>query len=182
MKNSPSGELFRLPWSYEWVPWAEHHLPVHFFPGFRPNQRLRKGDNLTPVHSIKRTLSFYPNRPFNDDERAAFTKMQPTTDEIQREIDSIRSMRRISSQTGPGSLTLDPDLPQSPSGSSAAPSSATRQSPTSPYTSLTASPTPGLPGTCFLFCPVANPALTVSSHPFFFILFDQLWEIQRLVE
>ena len=34
-----------------------------------------------------------------------------TKDEIQREMESIRSMRRISSQSGPGSIPLDPDLP-----------------------------------------------------------------------
>ncbi|KAG8828019.1 hypothetical protein FRC17_007635 [Serendipita sp. 399] len=37
-----------------------------------------------------------------------------TKAEIQREMDSIRSMKRISSQTGPGSLPLDPDLPPQP--------------------------------------------------------------------
>lgn len=47
--------------------------------------------------------------------------MQASAGEIAREMESIRSMRRISSQTGPGSLALDPDLP---------PSSATPTSPT----------------------------------------------------
>jgi hypothetical protein len=38
-------------------------------------------------------------------------KMQPSDMEIAREMENIRSMRRISSQSGPGSLALDPDLP-----------------------------------------------------------------------
>lgn len=37
--------------------------------------------------------------------------MQPSEMEIAREMENIRSMRRISSQSGPGSLALDPDLP-----------------------------------------------------------------------
>ena len=40
--------------------------------------------------------------------------MQPSDVEIAREMDNIRSMRRISSQSGPGSLALDPDLPSAP--------------------------------------------------------------------
>ncbi|PVF98107.1 hypothetical protein CPB86DRAFT_797563 [Serendipita vermifera] len=46
-----------------------------------------------------------------------------TRDQIQREMESIRSMRRISSQSGPGSLTLDPDLPPQSPGSALSPSS-----------------------------------------------------------
>ena len=40
--------------------------------------------------------------------------MQPSQMEIAREMENIRSMRRISSQSGPGSLALDPDLPSAP--------------------------------------------------------------------
>ncbi len=40
--------------------------------------------------------------------------MQPSQMEIAREMDNIRSMRRISSQSGPGTLALDPDLPSAP--------------------------------------------------------------------
>ena len=78
--------------------------------------------------------------------------MQATNDEIQREMDSIRSMRRISSQSGPGSLALDPDLPpQSTLGPSTSPSSATRQSPTNPYATLPGIAALSLPGTCLWF-------------------------------
>ena len=65
-----------------------------------------------------------------------------TEDEIQREMDSIRSMKRISSQSGPGSLALDPDLPpQSLPGSSVSPGSTVRLSPTNHYANL-----PGIVG------------------------------------
>lgn len=41
--------------------------------------------------------------------------MQPSEMEIAREMENIRSIRRISSQSGPGSLALDPDLPSASS-------------------------------------------------------------------
>jgi len=50
--------------------------------------------------------------------------MQPSEMEIAREMENIRSMRRISSQSGPGSLALDPDLP-----STSTPLSSQRRSP-----------------------------------------------------
>lgn len=59
--------------------------------------------------------------------------MQPSPIEIQREVEALRDIRRRSTtQGGPGSLTLDPDLPH-------------ESSPTSPNNGYwTASSTPGL--------------------------------------
>lgn len=55
--------------------------------------------------------------------------MQPSEDEIAREMENIRTMKRLSSQTGPGSLALDPDLPSSSAGQRRSPISPLQPSP-----------------------------------------------------
>ena len=65
-----------------------------------------------PIPPCMRSRSFFSLLSIDPFLQMATTLMQPSQDEIQREVENLRDIKRRSTlQGGPGALVIDPDLP-----------------------------------------------------------------------